>query len=597
MPKSTALITLALALFPPNAACAATPTAFQLDAAAQANAAQQQSAMQTPKFTPVEGADLKAKLAEAARLAGGAGKPFWTAYAFDVRPGVAVDPGGGEFHGSMMSSGGTHVFVGTSNGVRVETRDLGVFLLREPGREGFTRMEVYNLRRPREYAGHAVYWAGRAANEESLNLLRALVEPGQRPDVRERATLALALHDDARVAAMLKDLVRSSREEGIRSTAVFWLGQGGGEIAYLSGIVRDGKETEDLRRAAAHAIGASRDGEALSALQSLYSTSLPADVKRGIIHAVAGNENRPAAYAFLLRVAQTDRDAESRRTAVHQLGETGGDTAVEDLVRIYGAERDTDVRRAVIHALAESNSPRAEARINEIARDASGHEDLRQQAIHQIAERDTEAAFDELTKIFESDRSPDVRRHILHAFSEMKTPRAHARLTAAARDTRELEDVRRHALHWLAEQKTDAAVDELIRIFDAEPSGDVKRHILHALAEMENRRAEDKLFEVASRGGDEELRRSALHMLGELAGERSLQVLGHTAERAGEPTEVQVQAVRAISERPAEQAVPMLLKVARTHPNPEVRKEAIQQLADSADPRAVEFFREVLTKK
>ncbi|HEV3471184.1 MAG TPA: HEAT repeat domain-containing protein [Pyrinomonadaceae bacterium] len=592
MSKSSALITLALALFPPNAACAAAPTTLYFDAAAQT-----ESAMQTTKFTPVEGADLKAKLEAAARLAKDSGKPYWTAYAFDVRPGVAVDPGGGEFHGSMMSSGGTHVFVGTSNGMRVETRDLGVFLLREPGREGFTRMEVYNLRREREYAGHPVYWAGRASNEESLNFLRGLVGSGQKADVQERAALALALHDDARVPELLKDLVRTSRAENIRSTAVFWLGQGGGQTAYLASIVRDGKETEDLRSAAAHAIGASRDQEALSTLQSLYTTSLPEDVKRAVIHAVADNENKPAAYAFLLRVAQTDRDAESRKTAVHQLADTGAASAVEDLIRIYGAERDEDVRRAVIHSLAEIKDPRAEAKIGEIARSPAEPEDLRRQALHQIAERDTEAAFDELTRIFESDRTEDVRRTILHAFAEMKTPRAQARLMAAARDTREQEDVRRQALHWLAEQKTDAAVDELIRIFDAEPDTEVKRQILHALAETENRRAEDKLFEVASRGGNEELRRSALHMLGEMAGERSLQVLGSTVERSGEPTEVQVQAVRAISERPADQAVPMLLKVARTHPDPEVRKEAIRQLADSADPRAVEFFREVLGKK
>ena len=40
-----------------------------------------------------------------------------------------------------------------------------------------------------------------------------------------------------------------------------------------------------------------------------------------------------------------------------------------------------------------------------------------------------------------------------------------------------------------------------------------------------------------------------------------------------------------------------LLNIARTHQNPEVRKEAIRQLAESDDPRAVEFFREVLGKK
>ena len=66
--------------------------------------------------------------------------PFWTAYTFDVRPGVAVDPGGGEFHGNMNGYGGIYVFTGTnSSGVSVETRNLGVFLLREAS-GGRTRM-------------------------------------------------------------------------------------------------------------------------------------------------------------------------------------------------------------------------------------------------------------------------------------------------------------------------------------------------------------------------------------------------------------------------------------------------------------------------
>ena len=84
-------------------------------------------------------------------------------------------------------------------------------------------------------------------------------------------------------------------------------------------------------------------------------------------------------------------------------------------------------------------------------------------------------------------------------------------------------------------------------------------------------------------------------MLGEMETDRSLQLLGETVNRSDEQTEVQVQAVRAISEKPPEQAVPMLLNIARTHQNPEVRKEAIRRLGESDVPRAVEYFREILT--
>ena len=87
-----------------------------------------------------------------------------------------------------------------------------------------------------------------------------------------------------------------------------------------------------------------------------------------------------------------------------------------------------------------------------------------------------------------------------------------------------------------------------------------------------------------------------MRALGERATKRSLEFLRDTAERPDGNAEVQVQAVRAIAERPADEAVPLLIKIARTHANQTVRRQAIRLLGESGDPRAVEFFREVLTK-
>jgi HEAT repeat protein len=95
-------------------------------------------------------------------------------------------------------------------------------------------------------------------------------------------------------------------------------------------------------------------------------------------------------------------------------------------------------------------------------------------------------------------------------------------------------------------------------------------------------------------GANDELRRQAIHMIGERAGKRSLDLLRETVESSSAETQVQVQAVHAISERSAEESVPLLIKIARTHPNQQVRRRAIQVLGESGDPRALEFFREVL---
>jgi HEAT repeat protein len=119
---------------------------------------------------------------------------------------------------------------------------------------------------------------------------------------------------------------------------------------------------------------------------------------------------------------------------------------------------------------------------------------------------------------------------------------------------------------------------------------------LHSLSEIKSTRAEDKLFQVARDDASVDLRRQAIRLLGERAGKRSLDFLSATAQSPDGNTEVQMQAIRAISEREADESVPLLIKIARSHPNQLIRKQAIRSLGESGDPRAIEFFREVLTK-
>ncbi len=94
-------------------------------------------------FINVDGPNINARMEAALRQArsGSNQKPFWTAYSFDVRPGVAVDMDHSNFKGMTYSSG-TSVSIGTSDGRAVETRNLGIFILREPDSDKVTRVEV-----------------------------------------------------------------------------------------------------------------------------------------------------------------------------------------------------------------------------------------------------------------------------------------------------------------------------------------------------------------------------------------------------------------------------------------------------------------------
>ncbi len=525
---------LMMALALGTLACARGDQAITVSAAVddgEKSVEQNQSATTTVQsFTAVAGADLAARLEEASRRAQGVKTPYWSAYSFDVRPGVAIDPGVQEFHGSMNTIGDTSVFVGTTaSGMTVETRNLAVFLLREPGNNQVTRMEVYNLERKREYSSYPVYWLGRSNNEESLNYLRALSESAAPTMLSERAVLGISLHDDPRVAAMLKNFIQKSQNQRIRSSSVYWLGQVGGEQNFLADLVRNDAEETKIRRQAAHAIGESRDRGALTTLQTLYDTVKEVEVKRGIIHAAGNSREEEAALAFLLRVAKNDPERQARRTAVQQLGEFERANVTDELMKIYASETDVEVKRAVLHSLSETKSPGAQARLLNLARTESNPE-LRKRAIRVLAERG-EAVIGDLVNLYDSERAPEVRRTVLQSLSEIKSTRV-----------------------------------------------------------------EDKLFAVAS--GDEslDLRRQAIRLLGERAGKRSLDFLSNTAQSADGNTEVQIQAVRAIGERKAEESVPLLIKIAKSHPNQQVRKQAIRLLGESGDPRAVDFFREVLAR-
>jgi hypothetical protein len=313
----------------------------------------------------------------------------------------------------------------------------------------------------------------------------------------ERAVLGIALHDDARVAGMLKNFISTSPNQRIRSSSVYWLGQVGGEQTFLASLVRNETEDMKLRRSAAHAIGQSRDRGAINTLQELYRSVKEVEVRRGLISAAGNSVDEQAAFTFLLSVAKQDADAESRRVAVRQLGHFKRADAVEELMKFARTDTNVDVRKTAIRALGE---------------------------------------------------------------------------------------------------RGEAAVDNLLKLYESETAPEVKRSVLQSLSEIKSTRVEDKLFEIA-RGSDAvEVRRQAIRLLGERVGKRSFDFLSATAQSTDGNAEVQVQAVRAIGERKAEESVPLLIKIAKTHPNQMVRKQAIRSLGESGDPRAVEFFREVLTK-
>ncbi len=162
----------------------------------------------------VEGANLQARLNAGRKLAQSrrAQTLYLIGYSFPVRSGVAVDgvPG---VSGIVSGSLGEY-----------ETRNLGVFLLRDPSHDSVMQVQVRNL--DREWRDDSVYWLGAASTEESLGLLESVVQSSSIETVAEGAVVAIALHDDeTSVAPLLRNFARQARFNAARQAAVMWLGR------------------------------------------------------------------------------------------------------------------------------------------------------------------------------------------------------------------------------------------------------------------------------------------------------------------------------------------------------------------------------------
>jgi hypothetical protein len=91
-------------------------------------------------------------------------------------------------------------------------------------------------------------------------------------------------------------------------------------------------------------------------------------------------------------------------------------------------------------------------------------------------------------------------------------------------------------------------------------------------------------------------RRSAVFWLGEAAGDAATKGLTDLVEDGSQDREVRESAVFALSQRPRDEGVPALIRIARENKDPDLRRKAIFWLGQSDDPRAISLFEELLTK-
>jgi HEAT repeat protein len=340
----------------------------------------------------VDGPDLKSRYAAAIKQGAAQKGPFWASYTFPVRPGVFFDVEVAGWHGSAI------LINDTVAGSRVESRNLGVFVLHEGSSGRVIRTEIYRLDRPRDYAGYPVYWLGDGPSNESLLLLRSIADNTSSPDAAARLVDAMGGHDDPRLADTLRDVIGSAKFEPARTSAVSWLGQLAGQVDFLAGLVRDEGQALSVRREAAESLGDSFDPAAMPALQSLYRTVTHREVKRELIEAIGDSTFEGAAVSFLIEVAERETVRELRNQVIEELGDMTDERAIVALVRLYDSVRDEETKEEILEALGDAEVEPAWQKLAAVAQGDPSLR-LRKQAIELLGESKNPNAVGVLEKL------------------------------------------------------------------------------------------------------------------------------------------------------------------------------------------------------
>jgi hypothetical protein len=156
------------------------------------------------------------------------------------------------------------------------------------------------------------------------------------------------------------------------------------------------------------------------------------------------------------------------------------------------------------------------------------------------------------------------------------------------------ERVREKAAFWLGNSRGSHGVDVLKRMLAGDPSQRVREQVIFALSQSKEPAGIAAVIDAAKNDKDGQVRGKALFWLAQkAANKQALDVIGNAVLNDPDRA-VKEQAVFALKQLPEDQGVPMLINVARNNPDPAVRKKAMFWLGQSKDPRALDFFAQIL---
>jgi HEAT repeat protein len=252
--------------------------------------------------------------------------------------------------------------------------------------------------------------------ERGMAYVTEMMKPGSKasPRLKEAAVELIRRFGGKQASALLLDIIRNQTDPQLRVVAIQTLGRTG-------------------------------DESALPLLRDLANTSTDEEVGKAAVFAISRFEGANA-RGMLLELARNGKSVEIRKDAIFWLSQNG-DAAMDELMRIYDADHDTEVRKQIVFALKRMGSPRAFAKLEEIAR-GSDDVEVRKDALHWIGQSGDAQAVEFLVQFYDAEKSEEVRQQVIFALSRTNDKRALRKLMDIARHDSSVE-LRKQAIFWL----------------------------------------------------------------------------------------------------------------------------------------------------
>jgi HEAT repeat protein len=127
--------------------------------------------------------------------------------------------------------------------------------------------------------------------------------------------------------------------------------------------------------------------------------------------------------------------------------------------------------------------------------------------------------------------------------------------------------------------------------------GDAGEDLVAAASVADSAVVWPRLLELARKSSlERETRRAAVFWLSQVAGEAATRGLDSIVADPTGDRDIREHAVFALSQRPEDEAVPALIRIARGHGDGAIRRKAVFWLGQTDDPRAVALFEDILRR-